>query len=212
VSGRGSWSLALFATRVDDDLIFVSSGRARGSGHFENVERTNRRGLEAAGEWRAGRLTLSGTYSWQQATYGTDLDVLSPTHPDADDGELQVRAGDRLPGVPAHVARVALSARLSTAVDLGASWRAQSPQFLRGDEANLLAPVPAFSVVDAYARWRLGQRLSVIAHGSNLFDSAYATFGMLGDASLLGESYEDEPRFVSPGGPRAGWIGVELRF
>ena len=31
-------------TSVDDDLIFVSSGRVRGSGHFENVARTRRRG------------------------------------------------------------------------------------------------------------------------------------------------------------------------
>ena len=211
-AGRGSWSLALFATRVDDDLIFVSSGRVRGSGHFENVERTNRRGLEAAGEWRAGRLTLSGTYTWQHATYGTDLEALSPVHPDADDGELHVSAGDRLPGVPAHVGRVGLLARLTGALDVGAIWRRQSSQYLRGDEANLLEPVAAFSVVDAQARWRVGRRVAVIGQATNLFDAGYATFGMLGDASLLGESYEDEPRFVSPGAPRAGWIGVELRF
>jgi outer membrane receptor protein involved in Fe transport len=211
-SRRGSWSLALFISRVDDDLIFVSSGRVRGSGHFENVERTNRRGLEAAGEWRAGRVTLSGTYTWQRATYGADLAVLSPVHPDADDGELQVSSGDTLPGVPAHLGRVALSARLGSAVDVAATWRAQSSQVLRGDEANLLAPVPAFAVMDSHVRWRLGQRLSLMAQVSNLFDSAYATFGMLGDASLLGESYDGEPRFVSPGSPRAGWVGVELRF
>ena len=155
---------------------------------------------------------LSGTYTWQQAAYGTDLEMLSPVHPDADDGELQVHAGDRLPGVPAHVGRVGLSGRLVGVLDLAAAWRGQSSQYVRGDEANLLEPVPAFSVVDAHARWRLGRRLSVIGQVSNLFDSGYATFGMLGDASLLGEAYEDEPRFVSPGAPRAGWIGVELRF
>lgn len=211
-SGRGSWSLALFATRVDDDLIFVSSGRVRGSGHFENVDRTNRRGLEAAGEWRAGRLTLSGTYTWQRATYGTDLDVPSPLHPDADDGELEVSAGDALPGVPAHVGRVGISARITDAIDVTTTWRGQSSQYLRGDEANLLEPVPAFSVVDLQARWRVGRRLAVIGQATNLFDADYATFGMLGDASLLGEAYEDQPRFVSPGMPRAGWVGVEVRF
>jgi outer membrane receptor protein involved in Fe transport len=157
-------------------------------------------------------VTLSGTYTWQRATYGTDLEVLSPVHPDANDGQLQVSAGDTLPGVPAHLGRVVLSARLGSAVDLAATWRAQSSQVLRGDEANLLEPVAAFSIVDAHARWRLGQRLSLVGQISNMFDSGYATFGMLGDASLLGEPYEDEPRFVSPGPPRAGWIGVELRF
>ena len=211
-SGRGSWSLALFATRVNDDLIFVSSGRVRGSGHFENVERTNRRGLEAAGEWRAGRVTLSGTYIFQRATYGTDLQVLSPAHPEAGEDGLDVKSGDTLPGVPSHVGRLGVSARLTRAVDVAASWRMQSGQYLRGDEANLLDPVPAFSVVDAQARWRVGRRLSVIGQAINLFDAGYATFGMLGEAELLGEAYEDERRFVSPGAPRAAWIGVEIGF
>ena len=211
-SRRGSWSLAIFATRVDDDLIFVSSGHVRGSGHFDNVERTDRRGLEAAGEWRAGRVTFTGTYTYQQATYGADFDVQSPFHPGADDGVLPVSAGDALPGVPAHLGRVGVSARITDALDVTAMWRGQSSQYLRGDEANLLAPAAALSIVDAYARWRLGKRLSIVAQASNLFDTAYSTFGMLGDASLLGEDYEDEPRFVSPGAPRSGWLGVELRF
>jgi iron complex outermembrane receptor protein len=211
-AGRGSWSLSAFATRVTDDVIFVSSGTVRGSGHFENVSRTNRRGVEAAAEWRAGWVTVSGAYTWQQATYGTDLEVPSQFHPDARDTELQVREGDRLPGIPAHVGRLGVTARISAALDVGTSWRGQSSQFLRGDEANLLAPVPAFSVVDARAQWRLGRRWSVLAQVINMFDAGYATFGMLGDASLLGEAYEDEPRFVSPGTPRAGWAGVEVRF
>jgi outer membrane receptor protein involved in Fe transport len=208
----GNWSLAAFTTRVDDDLIFVSSGRLRGSGHFENVERTQRRGVEAAAEWRAGPVSVSGAYTYQQATFGIDLRVPSQFHPYAQDTELQVRTGDTLPGIPAHVGRLGLSAHLGTALGVSALWRGQSSQFLRGDEANLLVPVPAFSVVDAQARWRLGRRLSLLAEATNLFDSGYSTFGMLGDASLLGEAYEDEPRFVSPGAPRAAWVGVELGF
>ena len=127
-------------------------------------------------------------------------------------GELQVRPADTLPGVPGHLFRVALSARLGSVVHVAATWRAQSSQVLRGDEANLLAPTPAFAVMESHARIRLRQRLSVIAQVSDLFDVPYTTFGMLGDASLLGESYADEPRFVSPVSPRAGWVGVELRF
>jgi iron complex outermembrane receptor protein len=211
-SGRGNWSLAVFTTAVDDDVIFVSSGRVRGSGHFENIERTNRRGLETTGEWRAGPVTVSGTYTYQQATYATALEVLSPAHPDADGGALHVQAGAALPGVPAHIGRLGLSARLSARLDVAATWRAQSSQFLRGDEANLLAPVPAFAVGDAQARWRLGRRVAVVGQVSNMFDAGYATFGMLGDASLLGAAYEDDPRFVSPGAPRAAWIAVEVGF
>lgn len=209
---RASWNLSAFATDVDQDLIFVSSGRVRGAGHFENVDRTHRRGVEASGEWRTGALTLWGTYTFQRATYGTDLGVLSPAHPEAEDGELLVARGDTLPGVPAHVARVGVSARLSRALDVTATWRGQSSQYLRGDEANLLDPVPAFAVVDAQARWRVGRRLSLVAQAVNLFDADYATFGVLGDASLLGDAYRDARRFVSPGMPRAAWLGAEVGF
>ncbi len=209
---RGSWSASIFSTRVDDDLIFVSSGRQRGAGHFENVARTHRRGLEAGGEWRAGVVTLTGTYTWQQAIFGTDVSVPSLFHPEAQETALRVRRGDALPGIPAHLGRLGLSARLGSGLDVAATWRAQSSQFLRGDEANLLDPVPAFAVVDAQARWRVARRLTVVGQVVNLFDAGYATFGMLGNAGLLGEAYEDEPRFVSPGAPRAGWVGVEVGF
>ena len=46
----------------------------------------------------------------------------------------------------------------------------------------------------------------------NLFDNRFNTFGVLGDAELLGEDYEDDPRFYSPGAPRAVWGGLEVRF
>ncbi|MCC6164403.1 MAG: TonB-dependent receptor [Acidobacteria bacterium] len=209
---RASWNLSIFDSRVTNDLIFVSSGRVRGSGHFENVERTRRRGVEATGEWRVRDVTVSGSYTLQRATYGADLTVLSPVHPDADDGQLDVESGARLPGVPAHVGRVGVSARLASALDVAATWRVQSSQFLRGDEANLLAPVSGFSAVDAQARWKLGARVTLVGQVINMFDTDYATFGMLGEADVLEDAYEGRPRFLSPGAPRAAWFGVEVGF
>ena len=48
-----------------------------------------------------------------------------------------------------------------------------------------------------------------IARVSNLFGVEYATLGVLGEpGDVLGDSYED-PRFVSPGAPRAAWFGLE---
>lgn len=211
-AARGSWSLAAYDTQVRDDLIFVSSGRLRGTGHFENVARTRRQGLEAAADWRVAGLTFSGSYAWQRATYGADLVVPSPLHPEADDEALPVEEGDTLPGVPRHIGRAMVTVRPVAALDVAVQWRAQSGQFLRGDEGNRLAPVPGFMTVDAQARWRLGRRLSLVAQLVNAFNASYATFGTLGDAEILGEPYDDDVRFVSPGAPRAGWVSLELRF
>lgn len=211
-AGRGSWSLALFDTRVDDDLIFVSSGPRRGQGHFENVTRTRRRGVEADATWRVARLSLSSSYTWQRATYADAFTVPSQFHPEAQDQELAVSPGDLLPGVPAHVARLSVLARMTSRLDVATSVRAQGSQVYRGDEANRLPRLGGFAVLDLQARHRLGRRATLVAQVNNLLNQEYATFGVLGSADLLGESYDDEARFVSPAPPRAAWIGVELAF
>ena len=209
---RGNWSLSLFDTRVDDDLIFVSSGPRRGQGHFENVTRTRRRGVEADATWRLARVSLSSSYTWQRATYDDAFTVPSQFHPDAQDQELAVSAGDRLPGVPAHVARLGVMARATSRLDVAASLRAQGSQVYRGDEANRLARVGGFAVLDLRVRHALGRRAALVAQVNNALNQEYATFGVLGSAGLLGEPYDDDARFVSPAPPRAAWVGVEVTF
>ena len=212
-TGGVSWTLAAFTAASTDDIIFVSSGRLRGEGHFENVAHTRRSGLEASVDYaRPGRLSAFGTYSFQRATFGADLHMASPFHPMAEDAEIFVPSGSRLPGVPAHSVKLGVTAPLTRGLQLGAAIRAQSGQRLRGDEANLLAPLPAFAVVNAHARQRITSRVAVVAQLQNVLDADYSTFGALGDAELLGEAFEDDPRFESPGAPRGGWVGVEVRF
>lgn len=207
-----SWTAAAFTTRVADDLIFVSSGTVRGAGHFDNVARTRRRGLETGAEWRAGAIRASGTYTWQRAAFGTALSIASPFHPAAVDGNLSVADGAEMPAVPAHVGRVTVSGPVGPRVAGALSLRTQSSQVLRGDEANLLPAVPGFATADVQVRWRAARRATLVVQATNLFDDAYETFGGLGSADLLGDAYEDERRFLSPAAPRAAWVGVEIAF
>jgi outer membrane receptor protein involved in Fe transport len=212
-SGGASWSVTAFATAVNDDVIFVSSGTLRGEGHFENVDRTRRRGLEVTAAYSAAnRVALSAAYTWQQAAFDSDLAIASMFHPEAIDAEIQVRPGDRLPAVPTHIAKLGFDAAVTQRLRVGASIRAHSSQLLRGDEANRLDPVAGYAVVDLQARQRLATRLAVVARVDNLFDARYHTFGVLGEADLLGEAFDDDVRFYSPGAPRAAWVGMEVRF
>lgn len=209
-SAPARWSVAVFRADAADDIIFVSSGALRGAGHFQNVERTLRRGVEASAEYDlAPDVTASVAYTFQRATFGTPLRIASRFHPAAGGAEIEVAAGDRVPGVPTHSGRAGLSARLPGRLAIGADVRAQSGQFLRGDEANLLSPVPGFVVVSARAQHRITRGVSVLAELHNMLDARYYTFGVLGDASPIGV---DDSRFLSPGAPRAGWIGVDVRF
>lgn len=47
---------------------------------------------------------------------------------------------------------------------------------------------------------------------TNLFNTDYAMFGLLGEADeVLGDEFDDA-RFLSPGAPRAAWVGIEVSF
>jgi outer membrane receptor protein involved in Fe transport len=211
--GSIDWTLAGFTTAATDDIIFISSGTLRGEGHFENVATTERRGIEASvGYDVANRLSVFAAYTFQHATFGTDLRIASRFHPDADAAEISVAAGSRMPGVPAHTAKSGVTAALTERLNVGVNLRMQSGQFLRGDEGNLLAPLPGFTLVHAHARHRVTSRVTAVVQAQNIFGAAFYTFGVLGDAeSLLGDDFDD-PRFYSPGAPRAAWVGIEVRF
>src|SRR5262249_8262553 len=89
---------------------------------------------------------------------------------------------------------------------------ANGDQVRRGDEANLLDPVPGFFVAELRAAWDISAAVSVFGRVSNLFDTRYSTFGALGDATtVLGPAF-DNPRFNGPGAPRSAWVGLTLRY
>jgi len=208
----GGWTLSAFRTRTVDDILFISSGTLTNEGHFENVGDTLRQGIEASVFGRVfKRLDLWASYTYLQATFETPLIVSSPNHPDAVEGEITVAKGAQLPGIPRHVFKVNAAFDLSgVSVDL--TLGRSSSQFLRGDEANLMAPLARGFAGGATARYKINRSFALIAQAANIFNSAYSTFGLLGDATdVLGGAYDD-PRFVTPSSPRAGWVGVELAF
>ncbi len=142
--GATSWVASLFRATNHDDIIFVSSGALTNQGYFRNVDRTRRQGVELAVSTSPVRL-LQGTaaYTFLDATLGTPLVVRSPNHPRNVDGEIAVASGARLPGLPRHAAR--LGGRLAgRRGSLEARVNVASSQGLRGDDANLLAPVDGY--------------------------------------------------------------------
>ncbi len=215
VRGRAAgvnWSGSLFRTVNQDDILFISSGALTNEGHFENVGETERDGLELTASGTPGPfLRWDASYTFLRARLATPLVLSSPNHPDAIDGEILVPAGSTLPGVPRHSLRAGVSVTKGRAT-IGADLAYSSSSFLRGDEANLLPPVEARSVVDLNGTYTVGKRIRLAARVTNLFGAEYSTFGLLGEADdVLGDAYDD-PRFLGPGAPRAAWVGIELVF
>lgn len=204
-----SWNVSAFRTGTRDDILFISSGPLTNTGHFENIGDTRRQGLELAASGRRQTFRWMVAYSLVSATFDTPLTLSSPNHPDEVDGEIEVEAGRRIPGVPRHNLKLNLSSTIGR-FSIHGNLLTTSGQYLRGDEANLLPALEGFRVVNLNARYTVTRNLSLTVRVTNLFDSEYSTFGLLGEADeVLGNDYGD-PRFLSPGAPRAAWVG--LRF
>ena len=203
------YSLAAFATRSSDDIVFLSAGPIVGTGYFDNVGRTRRAGIEASLAGMGGPLSWYVSYALVDATFQSALAIQAPDNPGADaDGEIAVRPGDRIPAIPRHSLKAGVDYALTDRLTLGAELVASSKRFLRGDEANLQAPIKGFAVISATAGYRLGPS-RLFGRIENLLAARYATFGLYGDASELG--FEDS-RFLSPGSPRTFIVGLRANF
>jgi outer membrane receptor protein involved in Fe transport len=158
----------------------------------------------------AHRLTWYANATWLDANYRTAFSESSANHPYADDaGLVSVRRGDRIPGLPRWSAKAGVDFELTPTLGIGGDILVNAGQFLRGDEANLLPRTGGYAVVNLRANWAFNAHASVFARVDNVFDRRYVTFGTLGNASGIFAG-ADDPRFLGPAPPRAGWIGLRL--
>jgi iron complex outermembrane receptor protein len=210
------YHLGLYRSVNSDDIIFISTGGATAThGFFSNVGSTRRMGLEFSlnGAWK--RLDWFANYSYLAATYETAFAAPSPNHPLANgNGEIQVRPGDRIPGIPAHTLKLGGDYAVTERLRLGGNLLYNSGVYLRGDEANLLGMIDGYTIINLHGTYRISNHVSAFARIDNLFDTNYETFGLLGDTSgvTFNPPLSNNPRFLSPGAPRAGFVGVKVTF
>jgi outer membrane receptor protein involved in Fe transport len=84
---------------------------------------------------------------------------------------------------------------------------------LRGDETNLLDTIDGYTTVNVRGVYQFNKKFSIFTRINNLFDTDYETFGLLGEVDALTEfaSFTD-PRFLSPGAPISGFIGIRMEI
>lgn len=99
-ANKTRWSATVFDIRTDDEIVVQNNTGGRTS--FQNAGRTLRQGLELAGEWRTGPVTLTSAYTLLDATYQdafmTCVQTLCPNV----NPQVQVPAGNQIPGLPRH--------------------------------------------------------------------------------------------------------------
>ena len=216
IEGQMHWNAGFFHVINNNDILWQGNGAVNGMGYFQNVGKTQRQGAEAGldGFMLDKRLRWSANYTFIDATYQADFGSPNAANPGAVDGVTQVRSGNRIPGIPSHQAKFSADYDIVKDWTLGFDMNYNASQFLRGDEANLTAKIPAFVVFNLRSEYRFNEHVAIFGRVNNLFDREYANFGALGATGAvlngLGLDENQNARFVGVGAPRAAWIGLRL--
>ncbi|MBM88701.1 MAG: TonB-dependent receptor [Gammaproteobacteria bacterium] len=209
------YSVGWFNTTNHNDILFQTTGRS--TGLFANVDQTRRRGFEGSLNGQIHNLNWMFAYTHVEATFEDTFSVLSPNHDFADEeGEILVRSGDRIPGIPESQLKVIANYQILDGLTLGLDIVNNSDQYLRGDESNQLAEIDGYTVVNLRTRYQVSEDLEIFANVLNLFDQEFETFGLLGEepGEVEVPIIEDleVPLFLGAAPPRAAFLGIRYRF
>jgi outer membrane receptor protein involved in Fe transport len=212
--GKVNWNAGFFHTTNHNDIIFNRGGDSISEGFFSNIGQTVRYGVETGMSINVQAL-FSDIDDWHFSTNYTYLnarfmDSFTIQDPLDSDRAVQVNREDRIPGLSEHMYKASLGVDLWKRLSLDIDAQYSGDQFFRGDEANVTDPLGGYWVFNARAEYRFNEHIALFGRVNNIFDRDYKTFGVYGVADeVLGDNFDDG-RFVSPGAPRAGWIGVRL--
>lgn len=210
VTDKVNWNMSVYSTQTTDDIQFIA-GNTPTFGYFKNVGETRRRGIELGLSGKIDRLTLAANYGFVDATYQSDFVVNSLSNSSANGaGEIQVTKGDRIPGIARQTLKFRLAYDVTSDWNIGTNIVFASGQYARGDENNqdVNGKVPGYSVMHLDTHYSLNQNWKMFAKVNNVFDTKYATFGVLGENIFNGQ----DEQFRSPAAPRAAWVGLTYEF
>ena len=210
---RLRYSLGFFLTNIDNDIVMVNSP-VQGRAFFTNVGSTRRQGLEADLQYIDERWRVSLHYALVDATFQSAFTTSSELNPGADaNGNITVLPGNHLPGIPQHQVKASAYYKVTDKWTVGATLLAASSQYLFGDEANLIPPLPGYITLGASTSYKLLPNLELFAWAQNLTNASYYTFGTFSPTSAvfiaqapgatLTQSYSPAAPFGVFGGLRA---------
>jgi outer membrane receptor protein involved in Fe transport len=227
------WSVDAFHTINSDDIQFIATTTSQG--YFDNVGKTRRQGADLAVGGKHAALSWHLVYSFVDATYQSNFMVNGASNSSADEnGNIQVRPGNRLPLIPRHTGRLALDYAVNDRWNVGANVIASSGVFLHGNENNANQAggtnaegdavagsgwISGYTVLNLHSSYRIGKFAEVFVRVVNVFDREYATAGFLTSNPFNPNgSFRADPKnwtnenAVSPAQPRAVWVGMRFRW
>lgn len=134
------WNINAYQTDLKDDIYFVAVGNGRG--FFDTVGKTRRRGIEAGFKGSVDRFHFGLNYGLTDASFQDDFIMFSADNSSASyiggigTGIINVKPGDKMPGVSLHNLNANLSYDLTDNWNVGMTMVAHSDSFIRGNENN----------------------------------------------------------------------------
>jgi outer membrane receptor protein involved in Fe transport len=225
------WSAAVYRTENSNDIQFITTPSVtNGMGYFDNVGKTRRAGIDTNLAGKLGQFGWNVGYSYVDATYQNDLtlanEVNITTVTDSNGNDvINVRKGDRLANIPAHQFKLRVTYAVTPDWLVGSNIIAFSDRYMRGNENNSHVDqgdsmgngkVAGYAVVNLDTRYNIGNGWSVFGKAINVLDNEYNNGGMMGESMFTANGVftgsETNSGFLSPGAPRAGWVGVRYEF
>jgi len=207
------YSLTLYTSISDNDIIFQQAGVKPSQGYFVNFDKTKRQGIELTSLFRMNNYRLSANYNFLDATFESAFISFSPVNPLGPN--RQVSPGDTIPGQPKHQIKLSIDREFNDNLNIGGEFSYSSAQFYRGDEANENEQIAGHSIVNLYLNYAITPQLELSFRLDNLFDRQYFTFGTYGESEeVLEEIYPDisSVKFVGPAKPRAFAVALNYQF
>lgn len=230
---RLRWSADVFRTVNQDDIQFIAT--TTNSGYFANVGNTRRQGIDLALGGKQDKLHWNLSYSLVDATFQSDFGVSAESNSTADaNGEILVRAGDRIPLIPQHTGKLTLDYQFTPKLNIGGNVVVTSGSYLHGDENNAnqaggtngegqyimgSGRIGGYAVINLQGTYHVSPGLDVFARCANFLNREYATAGFLTTSTFNPNgTYRFDPgawtneNAISPGAPFAVWAGIRLIF
>jgi outer membrane receptor protein involved in Fe transport len=210
-----SWSVVFYRTAIGNDILFVASPELIGTGFFQNTGGTRRVGLDAELSGQVDRISWFASYGLVEATFQTNFELASDEEVnDAvdEDGMINVEVGDRMPGIPRQSLKAGFNYTMTDTWDVALDMIASSSRFYVGDEGNDQGALDGYGIANFRSVYRVSDNIEIFARIDNLFNNKYATFGVLAELEVFMSEVPDaqDPRFVSPGTSRSGFVGLRI--
>lgn len=212
---RITYNLGVFHTTLDDDIAFVNSVDLNRA-FFQNIGQTLRQGVDAGVQIKTRRWLAYIDYSYTDASYRSSFVESAGNNPQADaNGNITVRPGNRLPGVPANLLKFGAYYKVTDKWTVGAVGIYQSGQYLFGDPSNLTPRLPSFVVLNLNTQFQLLPNLQLFGLVENVTNAKYYTYGTFSPTSsvfLAQAPNAANPRSYSLAAPIGGYGGVKVTF